>query len=352
MAYKLIYIEDLDPSSIMHELKNIGFEVIHHNPETFENSISEILGGQFDAILIDFRLTSGKAIFDAPTIAQTLRTRNSKNHAFIPIILVSSEDIISDYYKDFSSHDLFDFVLSKSQLLKNPGTFRVRAISFIDSYKYITEQKFLIDSILNIQDRIRESLDFRIVELLNKYANQNDNFGYSRFIYKELIKCPGALIPKNILQARLGIMSTSPDWDNLKVLLKDVEYTGIFSDAYELWWSSGLDLWWNEQVKDAGGLRRYTAEQRVEKLKKATQFENLLAIPKSKFSKSTNFWTVCVATGQPIDPIDGFELYKKNLYPWQDKQYLSMEAALDAVPLFEYLKPIEKARFKDMVKTM
>ncbi len=39
MAYKILYIEDLKPGSIVHDLKASGFEAEHYNPE----SLSELL---------------------------------------------------------------------------------------------------------------------------------------------------------------------------------------------------------------------------------------------------------------------------------------------------------------------
>ncbi|MEQ8683640.1 MAG: hypothetical protein RIE86_00030, partial [Imperialibacter sp.] len=62
-----------------------------------------------------------------------------------------------------------------------------------------------------------------------------------------------------------------------------------------------------------------------------------------------------------IDPIDGLELHKKDLLPWQEKEYLSIQAALNPQK-FDimtgkaiypgFLKPIEKARLRSIAKDL
>ncbi|MEI8601591.1 hypothetical protein P4S55_11925 [Shewanella sp. PP-Sp27a-2] len=116
MKYKILYIEDADPNTIISEMST-EFNVIHHDPKEFEGTISQITD-DIDLLLLDFRLSDKEAIYDAPTLAQTIRTKNTVNHKNLPIILISSEDNISGFYKDYTSQDLFDFAVSKKAYLK------------------------------------------------------------------------------------------------------------------------------------------------------------------------------------------------------------------------------------------
>src|ERR1700749_312856 len=133
MAYKILYIEDLNPGSIVHDLKAHGFEAEHYNPESLNKLLEK--AKNHDLLLLDFRLTENQKVqFDAPTIAQTIRTIGSNSHMGIPIILISSETKISAYYKDYSSQGLFDFSVSKEDFLQKMPKFSKRFESVIEAY--------------------------------------------------------------------------------------------------------------------------------------------------------------------------------------------------------------------------
>ena len=352
MAYNLLYIEDLDPKSIVHELETKGFNVKHLNPSSFEESMKEISSIGCDAILIDFRLTSGAAIFDAPTIAQTLRTKNTVYHKSIPIILVSSETRISDYYKDFTSQDLFDFSTSKEWFLKNIDKCVLRINSFINAYKKIETSEYNIGSILNVSAEELKQIDYRIIERVNSEVIKTDTHAFSSFICNELIKSIGLLIGEQVLAARLGVSIKSEGWDRLKENFIAFKYNGIFSDSYNRWWAYGIENWWLTNSGTDIGLRRLNAEQRVERIKAFTGIENLRAESKLDFSKSSNFWTICKSTFRPIDPIDGLELHQRELYAWQEKEYISILAGLESTELLNFVKPIDKRKLSEIQKSL
>lgn len=357
MAYKILYIEDLDPGSIIHDLEQNDFKVDYHNPSVFEETINAITG--YDLILFDFRLTESKAIFDAPTIAQTLRTLNSKYHMDIPMVLISSEPNICDYYKDLTSQDLFDLSLTKGTLLKNLTKYSKRFNSFISAYKTIKTKKFNVQEILKIDEERFKNLDYRVIEKLNDPIHSIDVFAFSSFIIKNLIQSFGVLFGEDILSARLGVSKKSNDWVDLKELFDDFKYKGVFSDSYNRWWSDGLIDWWKSKNKGENNLRKLNAEQRVAKLKEITGLD-LMVQPKTKYAKSSSFWTICKETSLPIDPIDGLELLKKDLLPWQETEYLSIQAGLEpqkynanGEPFYlNYLKPIELKRLKSIAKSL
>ncbi|MDZ7726100.1 MAG: hypothetical protein U5L75_00785 [Candidatus Campbellbacteria bacterium] len=245
MAYKILYIEDLDPGSIIHDLNSQGFEVKHHVPKSFEKTIKEVDG--YDLLLFDYRLTETTAIFDAPTIAQTLRTINSEKHKDIPIVLISSETKISDYYKDLTSQDLFDLSISKDTLLNNLQKYSHRFISLINAYQKISDEKFDVFKILNITDDRKDILDYRVVEKLNREMFSNDVFAFSSFILNNLIQTIGPLLGEDVLSARLGVSKKSKDWEKLKNIFDSFRYRRHFFRIHtNVGGPDGLIDWWKK----------------------------------------------------------------------------------------------------------
>lgn len=357
MAYRIIYLEDLDPGSIKHDLEQYDFVVDHFNPKIFEDTINEVL--KYDLLLFDFRLTGADAIFDAPTIAQTLRTLNSKHHQDVPIILISSESKITDYYKDLTSQDLFDLSISKDNLLKNLDKYTGRFKGLIEGYELIKTNKFNIDKILNIDSKQKENLDYRIFEKLSAPIYSSDVFAFSSFILKEMIQTVGVLFGEDVLSARLGVSKESKNWAELISLFDDFKYKGVFSNSYNRWWSEGLIEWWNANVNDRTSLRRLSAEERVDKLKNITGLD-LKIQSKTDYAKSSKFWTICKDSNLPIDPIDGLEISKKDLLPWQETEYISIQSGFNPVkfdsqkkPIYiKYLKPLELKRLKEIASSI
>lgn len=349
MAYKIIYIEDLDPGSIIHDLKRFGFETIHHVPKVFEDAIKAIT--DFDLLLIDFRLNQSTAMFDAPTIAQNLRTYNSTTHKDIPIILISQEGNITDYYNDLTSKDLFDMAITKTALSEDLEKFTKRFKSLIQAYKKIREVKFDPSLALSVR---KEQVDYRIFEKLENDIMRNDVFAFSNFVLKDIIRTIGVLIGEDVLAARLGVDRNSTDWEKLKLQFQAFKYDGIHSDAYDRWWANELINWWKTTIDNSISLRSLNAEQRVSKLTKQFNFQ-LRPLQKSEYAQSSNFWTICKETDLPIDPIDGLEIHKKDLLPWQEKEYISIYAGLNpksydsSGPIYtRYLKPIDKKRLREI----
>jgi hypothetical protein len=351
MAYSILYVEDLDPSSIVHDLQRNGFDVRHHSPEDFEKTL--VVTKSFDLLLLDFRLTAKKAVFDAPTIAQTLRTLNSNAHQDIPIVLISSEEKIKDYYRDFTSQDLFDISLTKSDLLNNLEKYAQRFKSIVDAYKLIKNTKFNVDKVLSVPDEIQ--LDYRITQKLNSDIRSNDVYAFSNFVLNQIVTSIGVLIGEDVLSSRLGVSKKSKDWESLKDLLDFARYRGVFSSSYNRWWADQVLYWWKELTNSELSLRRMNADQRTKIISKETGL-NLTALSKTKFANSSNFWTICKETYLPIDPIDGLELEIRQQLPWQEKEYLSIQAAIEPNKFdahsnafyLKHLKPSEAKRLSEI----
>jgi hypothetical protein len=358
MSFKILYIEDLEPGSIVHNLSRFGFEVTHYVPKTFEETISKIK--DFDLLLFDFRLTETTAFFDAPTIASTIRTINSTYHYDVPIVLISSEDKICDYYKDYTSQNLFDLSITKKNLLIDLPKYSIRFQSLIKSYKLINEKKFNINELLNISGPENYIIDYRITEKLKSQLICSNVFAFSNFILNNLIRTIGPLIGEDVLSARLGISKSSSDWESLKSNFESFKYKGIFSDSYDRWWNEGLINWWKAHNDGKNNLRILNSDQRKSILAEKLNID-LSTIPLTKYAFSSAYWTICKELFLPIDPIDGLELNRRELLVWQDKEYISIQAAIEptqfdsvtGVPVFnQFIKPIDKVRLKEIIKSL
>jgi hypothetical protein len=350
MAYKILYIEDLNPGSIIHDLKSNGFEAEHYEPENLDELLVKVKN--YDLLLLDFRLTENqKVMFDAPTIAQTIRTLGGTMQMDIPIVLISTESKICEYYKDFSSQDLFDYSVSKEVFLENIVKYSERFNAVIEAYSFEKGNNKNIFKSLDIDEKEIENIDYRIIEKLKSEIYSSNIFAYNNFILNNIIRSIGVLIGEDVLASRLGVSIKSTDWETLKSQLETFKYTGIYSNAYDRWWNYKIENWLIEQNNNSSW-RRLNAEQRVQKLIEITGLKNLVVSEKLKHSSGTNFWTICKDTKQPLDTIDGLELHQRDLYPWQEKEYISILSGLESSPLFKFVKPFDREKLIEISKSL
>lgn len=348
MAYKIFYIEDLDPESRIETLKSGDFEIISYKPDiNIDNIIQNIHDGNPDIIIMDYKLTEGSdlAYCDAPTIASTLRSKYKDGIKERPIVLMSTLDnIVNLYRKDYTNHDLFDYAISKERALENPERFRKKCLSFLNSYINIKDNDLDLDKILSV-DGNTHLVHSRIRIHLNK--DIKSVYEFSRFIFEHLIRCSGLLIGEDILSARLGISKESADWEKLKEQLTDCKYAGIFSDVYNRWWMSKVDSWWLDFIKEKHALRHYNAEEKTRILREKLSLDLNIVVSSDK-NLSSNYWTICKQTKLPLDPFDGIELLEEEFKPWQDKDYVSIDGYLADIE--KYSKIVSEIDRKEMRK--
>jgi hypothetical protein len=326
MAYKIFYIDDLETESRKKDLEDLGYVVKLYDPTSNLNDLFTEIEADTDAVILDYRLTKGKnnACFDAPTIAQTLRTKHKDDNKGIPLILMSNEIIkVSEFDKDFTSQDLFDFVLTKEGFTRGMEIFKSKLDSFITAYQKIQSDNDLIKLLGLEEDEI--FLHSRLISTFDKAGN--NQLKISSLIYNDLISAIGLTIGEDVLSARLGVSKESEDWPKLLDYLINASYNGLFSEIKDRWWMEKINLWWKEEISSEDSLRRLNAEERVNLIKSKLKFENLIPLSKTRNSISNNFWTICKYSKEPIDPFDGVELLKEYL-PWQEKEYLSIDSAL------------------------
>lgn len=331
MTYKILYIEDLDAETRNLTFQRDNFNVISISPSSnIDTIINDISSHKPDLLLLDYILTEGSSLkyCNAPTIASTLRSLTVvENRKEIPIVLMSNKDnIINFYKKDYTSHDLFDYAISKDDASKKcVDKFINKSISFIESYKTIKNFDFELPRILDVDKGLIHSKIFVYLSDSNKTV-----YEYSRFIFEHIIRCSGLLIGEDILSARLGVSKDSPDWERLKTHIGHCKYSGIFSKVYSRWWMSKINEWWSETIDGKYSLRHYNAEERVQKLSQKLNLE-LSEVTSSDKNLSTSYWTICKETKLPLDPFDGMELLEEEFKPWQDKEYISIDGYLDDI---------------------
>jgi hypothetical protein len=352
MVYKILYIDDQAAESRESDLKDLGFDVKSINPSSDMSIIMSLINSFHpNALVLDYRLTEGEnnACFDAPTIAQTIRTKHSVDYLNIPIVLMSNENVITDYYKDYSSQDLFDFVVTKKQFNDNKSKFKEKIESFITSYHKVIEFDFDIVKILGLEENEKNLIHSQIISKLNE--KKGFIFQHTRLVNDTLIYSIGSLIGEDVLSARLGISKDSEDWEEVLFSLNDAKYKGIFSHIHKRWWMSKVDLWWKNIVKCEIPLRRLNARERVDLIKANLSLESLIVNEKTTLSQSSNFWTICKFSKAPIDPFDGIELLVKNLLPWQEKEYLSIDSALSEIEDYRNkISEIDKKAIRELSK--
>ncbi|QVY64612.1 hypothetical protein [Polaribacter sp. Q13] len=350
MAYKVLYIDDLETKSREKDIGNLGYEVKLYNPTSDISDLFKELDSKTKACVLDYRLTKGKnnACFDAPTIAQTLRTKHKNDLKDFPLVLMSNEGIkVREFDKDLTSQDLFDFVLTKQEFSNDKSKFKKKLDSFVNSYKIIVEHRFNLNKIIAFDESY--TLHSRIKS--DAAVISNNLFTLSSFIYYDVVRPIGVMIGKDVLSARLGVSQKSEDWSKLLEIINITIYSGAFSDYLERWWMDKINNWWSKTISTETSLRRLTAEERVKLLKEKLGLKNLVPLTKTKHSLSSNFWTICKDSRQPIDPFDGIELLKDYL-PWQEKEYLSIESAM-AGKMDEYknqISEIDKKAIRELVK--
>ncbi len=337
MAYNYIYIDDEDAiNGIIAGLDNENISISYHKPKVAWNdemSFFEKEHSNIDGLILDLRLEDGinGIEFKGSTLAQEIRTRQKERKIrSFPIVLFSANSKLEESL-DKTAKDLFDLIQEKGKLDNTDAiiNFRNHLLSLSEGYELLCETEAKsIENILGISSGdIRDS---RFIATFNEQLGLPVH-NIAKFVLTEMLNREGLLISEKVLAARLGIdIEKSADWKEfLKRVMLSLKYTGVFSDYWTRWWMPLLEKWWNE-ISPNDYFRSLSAEIRTRIIKETTGLERLFPIEKADKSNSDTFWTVCKGTGVPIDTTDGLILPNQdNLYPWQDKEYVSVFEALE-----------------------
>ncbi|WP_188008303.1 response regulator [Photobacterium damselae] len=360
MVYKIAYLEDLDAGSIKRNVEQQEFDVTHIEPQgSFEETLSLIQDVNADLLLMDFRLHAGVANFNAPPFAQFFRSQVIDDGASLPIVLISSENNIRDYYRDYTSFDLFDFAVDKETFLSNTSKYCGLFKELIDSYRRLRilqtagQPVDVAVAVMNVPDTLLRRVDRRLLDMLSMDKYQNDPFMLSGLLLSSFVKPIGPLIGSDVLSARLGVSKTSPGWEVLLELLDDFIYRGLYSGTYPRWWSQGVEVWWKQHFPSAPVLRRLTSRERCRLISEKFGLDNLIELEKLPLSNSNRLWTICAGSFEPLDPIDGFEIARDvSNSPWLDMNLYSFDFLVNhgGAEILKELKEQERERYLQKVK--
>jgi hypothetical protein len=337
-------------------------QIVHNQPQSsWEKQLDFIKTKEnensLDGLILDLRLDDypnqeqGKADFRGTSLAQEIRTRQKESSLKeFPIILFSGNEKVKNSLES-SGQDLFDLCLEKENMSDTSYIpFRNKFNALADGYKEIAKVHNDLKLLLNVETTL---IDERFIFELENLSSTPIH-SISRFLIYEFIEKQGILVNEQVLAARLGIdIENSQDWATVKESLSVTKYTGVFGEGWQRWWMPLVEKWWEETVKADTYLRSTSATERVELIKNVLQLENL--IPASKIDKadSEDFWTVCKGYNRPLDPVDGLIIEgQEKLYPWQEPEYVSVDAALKRknVDKWKKVAKIEEDHLKELQK--
>lgn len=363
MKYKVLYIDDETTErsrTYADGLSTLGkIEILINKPTDYEKLLTELIKGQgsFDALILDLKLDGNQqgdrtATYTAPSIAAGIRSKFFNDGGFtneFPIFLISSNENLKKYFDpDTSSHDLFDFTFTKTNVGKDGVQHEQIIVSFIEAYQTIQEDKTNFSKILSLDED--NQITERIFTSRFLFGEVTSITEISQYIFDEVIMKNGILIDEDVLAARLGVnYKESEDWQRMLDLLSDVKYSGVFSSSLNRWWSEEVLSWWDHNFPKTP-LIRLNAVERVKLIKENFRLTEIIDAKPIDKTSSTKFWTVCEAYKKPLDPKDGFLIDGNYLYPWQDKRYLSLDSILEREAKNQGLRihPAEKERFNEI----
>lgn len=359
MITTYIYIDDDKLSDAQEKVQ--GFEqsnlriITSQHKGTWESQMSFIMENEktLDGLLLDLRLddfpneNGDRANFRGTSLAQEIRTRQKEGGLkSFPIILFSGNDKLEKSLEN-SGEDLFDICIDKGKVYSQTfDELTPKLVSLSDGYKKLSLKKS-ISEILGInQSEVDERFIAELSDLINKPSHV-----ITRFIINELINKHGLLIDEQILAARLGVdIKSSSDWEMVLKSLESTKYNGIFSNGWHRWWMPLVENWW-KTINTQNYLQSTPASQRVKLIKEHLNLKNINAAKRIEKADSEEYWTICKGYNSPLDPIDGLMIEgQENLYPWQDAQYVSIEAALKRKnnQAWKKVAKLEEERLKEL----
>lgn len=349
---KYIYIDDENDGSITSLIN--GFNdtgLIEVNQLSIQKGLSfsvlesliksKIRDENYDGLLIDLRLDGegpNQLEYSAISISSELRTICARNELkSFPIILCSTLDKIKETYKsDKTSHDLFDYTFRKSE---NPdyARFSKKLKALAEGYKELPFDSSSLDKIFQRDDL--KNLDQRIFE---RFYNQDIivPYDFAHFTVKTLFHSTNPLIKETILASRLGvnIEASGNQWNELLSKFEDCKFNGLFSDGWNRWWADSF----NKKLKEISGTNFsfLKAEERVTILKVYFGVDGIIAATPIERNSSSEFWTICEATKQPLDPMEGIKVkLSHELKAWQEPKYISLYAILERLGTAKGIEP-------------
>ena len=368
MSIKYLYLDDEQEQQTIQIAELLtaeapDLEIELDKPKSFAEEIKRLKAGNYDGLIFDLRLdVKSDAEYRAFTLAQELRTRATEGGMKdIPIVVCSTDvKLKKSYNKDGTGHDLFDRKYLKDEdLVDRSEMVALELLALAKGYKQIAEIKSQkggrgaqLKRMFALDSEALELLDVRLIDHFGEVEGRLPAHEYARFLMKEMLQTSGPLVDINMLAARLGVGTSSPNLQQLLGKLSKFKYKGPFHQHWERWWWHLIEQWWLS--KNTTHLSFLDAEERIEQIKKMTKLSDLQTAEPIDASYSSKFWTVCALYQKPLDLLDSVMVETKDEpLPWQDVSYMSLKAALDIESKANNIFPhqLEKQRIKDIQKT-
>lgn len=352
MKYKILYLEDLKAESMVSDFEKENIELVVNKASSIDVATKVMRTENFDAYLMDYRLSQGKSFFDAPPFAAYLRTEDKRGRMTQkPIFLITSEKGLNIVTRDDNHQDLFDLVMLKDDYNKHKKETIDLFISYIEAYRVAELHNYRTEEVLQIEkEEVKAFVDDRLLKELYVAKTERNTYEYLRKVADHLLNATGVLIDERYLAARLGVDKDKDigEWNKLTVELAECLYCGVLSESYDRWWMPLVQKWW-EGISGGKSLRRMDARERVELLNHQLNLKLHAAEP-LKFCESKNYWTVCKALGLPLDPSEGYVCNQRPKRPWEENDYISALGALEFTSYQKYLSVTDRKEVIDYGK--
>ena len=353
-----LYFDDLEgaANAVKDNLESDLLTVTIKRELPWNDMITYLLDNQslFDGLILDWKLDGeddSNANFSSEALAQQcrrLQVDKINGRGFsksFPIILCSAQPGFKTIHeRDTTSEDLFDGVFEKSDL-EDQEEF---LISLINAYDILSDTDKSIDDIIGLSKEKQKVIDNTLIRKINEIRNRQPH-EMVQFLLKEVLNKKGALINVENLAAKLGVNINSKGWEELKNEMDHFKYKGILLNG-ERWWADLINEFWVNNFEGTT-LKFLTAKERISFLE--TKYNNLkdrLDEPNlSLGAESKEFWTVCYVSNMPIAEMDGFIIDQHIHYPWQDREYVCLDVAMNETSrgeLWYSLLPYEEERLK------
>jgi hypothetical protein len=277
-----------------------------------EDMAGVVLERHPDLLALDYRLDDAQTPgvvevrYKAGPLAQQLRDHASKlDFDDFPIVLVSHENIIQSYYQpDLTTHDLFDRIYAKEELVTDRERIGKELLALVSGYKEIISkwgEKARLARLLDLADEEGESLLGN--QELRRWQGLKAPHQLAREILRSIIDRNGLLRNRLSLLARLGVAPGSPGiGDLINVLAKEnVAYRGVFHGGWERWWDHRIEMFGTRLCgKELGS---QTARERVGHWN--SNFGLELVAAKSLWTGSDEMFPsfACASCGHPTEKI-------------------------------------------------
>ncbi len=353
MPIRYLYIDDdttNDLKPLIDQLKrasNGQLEIDHYRVMAMSAVRQLFSENNYDGLIVDQKLDAPNeknenVDYYGTSLAQNFRTDMAASEiTSSPIILLSNEKQFVKYYDpDESSHNLFDYVMKKDQLVDNLFARKSTLLmtSLVDAYSIARQLKTDISEDVTLDylaplfqwnKQVSEFVDSRFVEYVK--SKLSDPHALVNSIYSTLIRSAGSLVTEQMLATKLGInIENSSDWIKLIELFNEGKYQGIFSELKERWWFSSIEDWWEDICEGGSYLQGLTCEERVEIIKGSTGLNELspIQIKYVDGDQSQKLWVNCIVSGTPLDPYDALRARDPLLKAWEQPKYLDIASVL------------------------